>query len=144
MVEDLFKHALVPVANRTDAEATLDSLLPYIPDGGRFTLVHVIEKAGGAPDKASMEQREALASELFEMARERCDAAGVTCDTELAYGTDVPKAVFDVADDIDASAIAFVPREGSRLVRWLTGDTALDFITKAERPVIALHGGDDE
>ncbi|WP_435359040.1 universal stress protein [Haloarchaeobius sp. DFWS5] len=139
----LFSHALVPIANADDAAATLDSLFPYLDEDAHITVVHVIEKAGGAPDKASVEQREEHAEEAFELVRQRCADAGVDCETRLTYGTDVPETVFDIATEVDASAIAFVSRPGNRLIRFLSGDNALDFVTKANLPVVALPGEDE-
>ncbi|WP_435346076.1 universal stress protein [Haloarchaeobius sp. HRN-SO-5] len=143
MVDPLLSHPLVPIASPDDAAETLDSLLPYLAPDASLTVVHVVEKAGGAPDKASVEQREEYAEEAFELVRDRCADAGVTVETRVAFGTDVSETIFDLAAEIDASAIAFVPRGGSRLVQFLTGDTALDLITDTDRPVVALPGGSE-
>ncbi|WP_439027047.1 universal stress protein [Haloarchaeobius sp. DT45] len=143
MDEPLLSHPVVPVAGEKDAHATLEALLPYLTDESRLTIVHVVEKAGGAPDKASVEQREEYAEEAFAVAREKCAEAGIDYETKLAYGRNVSKAIFDTAKEVDATAVAFVPREGSRLLRFITGDTTLDLVTEAELPVIALPGGDE-
>lgn len=58
MPPSLFKRVLVPVANRKDARSTAAALEPYLDSTVDDILaVHVIEEAGGAPDKASVEQR---------------------------------------------------------------------------------------
>ncbi|WP_267640257.1 universal stress protein [Haloarchaeobius amylolyticus] len=142
MESDLLSHPVVPVAGEKDAHATLDALLPYLTEESRLTIVHVVEKAGGAPDKASVEQREEYAQEAFDAAAEHCEEAGIEYETRLAYGRNVSKAIFDAATEVDATAVAFVPRKGSRLLRFITGDTTLDLVTEAELPVIALPGGD--
>ena len=46
--------------------------------------------------------------------------------------------IFEAAVDVEADSIAFVPRTGNRLVRFLTGDIAHSLITETDRPVIAL------
>jgi nucleotide-binding universal stress UspA family protein len=140
MTADPFAHALLPVADPDDARTTARAALPQLERaGGRATLVHVVEKAGGAPDKAGVEQREEYAGETFAAAGEVLDDA-VPFDERLAFGTDVADAIFAVARDVDATCVAFTPRGGSRWVRLLTGDVALSLITETDRPVVVLPG----
>jgi nucleotide-binding universal stress UspA family protein len=135
----LLSRPLIPVANEDDAEATCRAAFPLVAEAsGRATMLHVIEKAGGAPDKASVEQREELAEGFFAVARERAAEAGVDLETKLTYGTDVADTINDVADEVDASAIVFTPRGGSRWVNLLTGDVAYDLVEHSDRPVVVL------
>jgi len=101
------------------------------------TAVHVIEKAGGAPDKAGVEQREEYAEEIFAAVRDRLDV-NRPVETEVRYGTDGAETIFGAAADHDATAIVVTPRGGSRWIRLLTGDVALDIVTKSDRPVVVL------
>jgi nucleotide-binding universal stress UspA family protein len=129
---ELLEHVLVPVANDEDAAATARALAPYSPS--RVTALHVVEKGGGVPDKTPVEQSEAIAEEAFAALRETFpEAAG-----ELAYGRDVVEAILDAAEELDASAIAFRPREGGRLVQLLSGDLSQRLVTDSELPVVAL------
>lgn len=133
----------MPVASEADARATCAAAADRIAAAdGRAVVVHVIEKADGAPDKASVEQREEYAEEIFAAAREAYEDAGIEVETRLAFGTDVAEAIFEVAADEDATAVAFTPREGSRWVKLLTGDVALNLVSNADLPVVVLpdHG----
>jgi nucleotide-binding universal stress UspA family protein len=128
---------VVPVAETDDARATGRALAGHLADGAGVLAVNVVEKAGGAPDRASVEQREALAEDAFDAFRAALEE-GVAVETRVLYDTDVAAAVFDAAADVDATAIAFTPRGGSRWVRLLTGDVALDLVTGSDRPVVVL------
>ncbi|QCJ46336.1 universal stress protein [Haloprofundus sp. MHR1] len=135
----LLAHPVVPVAGVDDAETTARAALPRIAAvGGEMLALYVVEKAGGAPDKASVEQREEVAEEAFSVVRELAAEAGVDVTTRVAYGTDVAGTILDVAADEDASAVVFTPRGGSKWTKLLTGDVASSLVEDADRPVVVL------
>jgi len=133
----LSDHLVVPVASEDDARATCAALRPYLDAVERVTGVHVVEKAGGAVDKAPLEKRREDAAEFLAIVESEIGDA-VAVDTRTAFGTDVVDAIFAEAADAGATAVAFRPRGGSRIVRLLSGDTASNLITDPEIPVIAL------
>jgi nucleotide-binding universal stress UspA family protein len=135
---DLFDRILLPVASTEDAEATAEALKGY--DIGEIVAVHVIEKAGGAPDKAGVEQRELEAEKIFDVLRESLDRP---IETDITYGTEVDEAIFDAAHEIDATSIVITPRGGSRWIQLLTGDVALSLITESDLPVVVLPDVED-
>jgi APA family basic amino acid/polyamine antiporter len=79
---DAFDRVLLPVASREDATASARALRPRT--GASVVAVHVIEKAGGALDKASVEQREAVAAAIFETVYEELDDITAVEETILA------------------------------------------------------------
>ncbi|WP_248517762.1 universal stress protein [Salinarchaeum laminariae] len=128
---------VVPLASEDDAATTANALSAAIDAEGRVVLLHVIEKAGGAPDKASVEQREDRAAEIFAVARDHL-SGDRTIETEVRYGTDVADTIASAAEALDADLIAFSPREAGRLTRLLTGDTSLSLLTGSPVPMVVL------
>ena len=144
MTADPFDNVLLPVADPEDARTTAAAALPQLRRAnGRVALVYVVEKAGGAPDKAGVEQREEYAGETFDAARAQL-SDDVPVEERIAFGTDVADTIFEVAADVDATAICFTPRGGSRWIRLLTGDVALSLITQTDRPVVVLPETDPD
>lgn len=129
---DLLGHVLLPVAHEDDALASARALKPYRPT--RVTTLHVVEKGAGVPDKTPVEQSEELAEESYAAVRSVFPDA----DNHTAYGRDIVAKIFEAAEEVDATAIAYHPREGNRLMKFLSGDLSLKLVTKADRPVIAL------
>lgn len=130
--KELLQHVLVPVANEKDAAKTAEALKDYPPH--EVTVLHVVEKGGGVPDKTPVEQSHEIAAKSFTAFQAVFPAAA----TEITYARDVVSAIFEVADEIDATAIAYRSRGGNRLVQFLAGDRSLKLVTEADRPVIAL------
>jgi nucleotide-binding universal stress UspA family protein len=135
---DLLDRVLLPVADEDDATASARALKNQ--QYGDVVVVNVIEKAGGAVDKASVEQRELDAEDMFAAA----SAVLGDVETDIYYGTDIVDTIFEAADDIDATAVVVTPRGGNRFVRLLSGDVALKMITENDRPVVVLPDGDSD
>jgi nucleotide-binding universal stress UspA family protein len=147
MTGDLLQRVVLPVASDEDAEATARAVEPYLNDEIALSVVHVVEKAGGAPDKAGVEQREEYAEAALSLVEDYFAGHPVDVETEILYGTDVVETVVDHAHSFDATAIAFLPREAGVLTRLLTGQTTVSMVTDTDLPVIVLpdpDGNDDE
>lgn len=135
---NLLANVLVPVAHESDARKTAKSLAYYNPD--RVTALHVVEKGGGVPDKTPVAQSEQIAEESFAAVRSVFPGA----NDHIVYRRDIVAAIFDAAEAVNASAIAFRSRGGNRFVKFLSGDLSLKLVTQADRPVIALPRTDDD
>jgi nucleotide-binding universal stress UspA family protein len=136
--DELFEHVLIPVAAEVDARMARETILPYLEQvGGVATVVHVIKQSKGGIDPSPESIRSEDAQKLFEIVSEDHEDS-VVAETRTAYGTNIAEAIFDVAHEVGASAIVFSPREKSRLIRLLSGDTALSLVTNPDVPVLAI------
>jgi nucleotide-binding universal stress UspA family protein len=139
MSGSFFQRVLVPVANEDDGKATAAALRPYVAGADCTVIaVHVIEKAGGAPDKASVEQRKLFARDIFDVVTDALADTDIALETELLYGTDIASTLIDAAHELDASAIVFTPRGGSRWRKLLTGDVTHNLVNDSDIPILAL------
>lgn len=138
MSGDIFETIYVPIANPEDADATARAIHHYAHEGSEVVVCHVVEKAGGAPDKASVEQRKQYAEESYETFLEVLPDGWGTVRFETLYGRDVAETIVDGANEAGATAIAFTPRGGSRWARLVTGDVARNLIDTSDLPIISL------
>ena len=137
----LTSRILVPVANEEDAPRTCEAIAEHLSDEADTTDVvafHVIEKAGGAPDKAPLPAREEQAERIFKIVESYSQTFGYTVETRLVFGTDVLESILDGAVEADATSILFVPRPSGRLTRLLTGNLSSQLVSEAPVPVITL------
>jgi nucleotide-binding universal stress UspA family protein len=132
---DPFEVVVLPVASAADARTTCAGAAAHLRrTGGRAVVVHVIEGVAPSDD----DDHPKHAEETFAAAREAFDAAQIDVETRLEYGEEIPGTVFTVADEVDASAIAFTPRAGGRWLKLLSGDLTSALVTESDRPVVVL------
>ena len=143
MSTGVFRRILVPVASESDAHATATAVRPILNgDGGTGIFVYVVEKAGGAPDKASVEQQETYAQKLFDGVHTVLEGQDLSYETDVIYGTDIGEAIIEGAHVHRANGIAFTPRGGSRWLKLLTGDVTETLVSSSDLPVIVLPEAD--
>ncbi|QCC46598.1 universal stress protein [Halobellus limi] len=138
MSNSLFQTTVVPIGDPDDAADTAQIIGKFIPKGGKILVAHVVEKGGGAPDKASLEQREQFAEDAYNTFVETLPDGDYSIEFLPLYGRDVAETIIQGAEEVDATAIAFVPRGGSRWIKFLTGDVALNLVENSSIPVISL------
>jgi nucleotide-binding universal stress UspA family protein len=139
MADSLFERVVVPVANEEDARTTAAALRSHVESvGGSAVAVHVVEKAGGALDKASVEQRERDTVEMFEAFYEGFGESDCEVDTEIRFGTDVAETIIEYAHETDATAIVYTPRGGGLWEKLLSGDVTIKLLNETDMPVVVL------
>lgn len=144
-MSSLLDRVVIPVASPEDAANTYESFRPRVVDADgtadpdvEIYVVYVVEKAGGGPDKAGVEQRKEHAQEAFDRFGTLAEADGFEIESEIRYGTDVAEAILEYAGDVDASAIAFTSRGTGKWLNLITGGVRSSLLLNADRPVVVL------
>ena len=139
MVRTFTETVVLPLASPRDAEATGRAVRPYLEGTSDHVLVvHVIEKAGGAPDKVSVEQARTRADEIFATVEAAFADSDVPVETRVVYDTDVARAILTVAEDADATSIVVTPRGAGRWMKMLSGQVMPSLVDDTDRPVIVI------
>lgn len=131
---DLLSKVVIPVADADVAETTARAAREYLHEDSRVLAVHVLQD----DEYASKDEWETFAEDAFERAKSVLGEDRV--ETELREGDDVTETIFEVAEDVDASAVAFRSRGGSRWRQIMAGDVARELVTEPEIPIVVLPG----
>lgn len=139
MTRTFTETVVIPLASPKDAKRTADAVVPYLdPPPDHVLAITVVEKTEGGIDKAPLEQMTDRAEETLGIVAERFDEAGVPIETRVLYGENVIETILDAAREADASSIVMTPRNASRWVKLLSGDTALSLMMNTDRPLIVV------
>lgn len=135
----LLRRVVLPVANSDDARETCRAVLPAIAKAhGEVMAVYVVETNPGGMNKAPPSAMNEVGEQTLSIVETQCEEYLIPVQTEIRYGPTVREEVFDTARSKDASSVGFVPRTGSRVGKFLSGDNALSMITENDVPVIVF------
>jgi nucleotide-binding universal stress UspA family protein len=100
--------------------------------------VNIVHIADGSDDNDPkvVERRAALARVA--------DDAGPTVTSQLVLGSDVARALVDLAEEGNADLIVVATRQVSAMRRWFLGSVADEVIRAAHCPVVTVRSGDDD
>jgi len=138
MNSQLLTRILVPIANEDDVRATSKAIKHHVDIGVELYAIHVIEKGAGAPDKAPLEARQKQAQAIFDVLENEFAETDYELTTEVRYARSVVNEIILAAEEHDATSIAFTPRLGSRVAKFLSGNKTRKLVTTNHVPVIVL------
>ena len=134
--QSLLEHVLVPVAGVADARTTAAALAQF--DTQDVTILYVVERSEGYIDPVSTKYLEEDGKAALQSFKEVFPDA----NEHLTSSDNLIEEIYDVADEVGATAIAYRSRGGSRFVRLLSGDHSLKLIDNPPIPVISLPDAD--
>jgi nucleotide-binding universal stress UspA family protein len=134
----IFDRVVVPIASEEDARATATVLGSELGPASEVTVVHVVEDVEGAPDPTPASHLIEDAQEYFRVFQEALGRGEDTVSSEVRHEPDVAEAILDVAEQVDATAVAFTPRGGNRWIKLLAGDVTTSLVEKSTIPLVIL------
>ena len=106
-----------------------------LPLQATINVVHIADSSDDN-DPRVVERRAALARVA--------DDAGPQVTSQLALGSDVARALVDLAEEANADLIVVATRQVSAMRRWFLGSVADEVIRAAHCPVVTVRSGDDD
>jgi nucleotide-binding universal stress UspA family protein len=135
----LLDHVLVAVASDEDARQTCRVVLETVGSQlGSVTVVTVIPRYRQWSDSLPSDYRLENAYATLHVACGLLEDAGIDVEVSIEQSSNTSRAIHELAERIDASAIIFTPRSANRLMDFLAGDTTWSLVKKSSRPVLVL------
>lgn len=105
------------------------------PLQANINVVHIADSSDDNDPKV-IERRTALARVA--------DDAGPRVTSQLALGSDVARALVNLAEEANADLIVVATRQVSAMQRWFLGSVAVELIRSAHCPVVTVRSSEDE
>ena len=136
MDESLFERILLPLADPDDAERTARAIRPYLDEETTLVITHITQSET-AGTTISM-GKDPFAEEIYEtfiavLGRQELRIEWVTLE-----GRDVSEAITDVIGTVEATLVAFTPRDLDSWSRTLAGDPGSRLVRDADVPVMVF------
>jgi len=134
MDEALFKRILLPLADPDDAERTARAVRPYIDSETTLVITHVTQ--GEAAGTTIATGRDHFAEETYETFVSVLGRQDLQLEWVTLEGRTVSEAITDAVGTVEATLVAFTPRDLDTWSRTLAGDPGGKLIREADIPVM--------
>jgi nucleotide-binding universal stress UspA family protein len=119
----------------TDLSEAANRVVRYayalVPPGGRVVLCHILRQTEPAVHEAAERELRALVPEAAR-------ARGIATEISIRPADDVPRAIADIAERLDADAVVMGCRERSQIAHALTGSIA-DGVLRPGLPLFVVR-----
>jgi nucleotide-binding universal stress UspA family protein len=136
MDETLFDRILLPLADPDDAERTARAIRPYLDEETTLIITHVTQ--GEAAGTTVAMGRDRFAEEIYETFIAVLGRQDLTIEWVTLEGRDVSEAIIDTIGTLEATLMAFTPRDLDTWSRTLAGDPGSRLVRDADIPVMVF------
>ena len=136
MDETLFDRILLPLADPDDAERTARAIRPYLDEETTLIITHVTQ--GEAAGTTVAMGRDRFAEEIYETFIAVLGRQDLTIEWVTLEGRDVSEAIIYAIGTLEATLMAFTPRDLDTWSRTLAGDPGSRLVRDADIPVMVF------
>ncbi|MFC5279410.1 universal stress protein [Halorubrum rubrum] len=136
MDDDLFERILIPIASPDDAEATARAVRPHLDSDTTIIVTHVTQ--GTAAETTIKTGRDQFAGATYERFADILYRDDLQFEWATLEGREVAEALTDAIDMVDATLVAFTPRDMDTWERTIAGDPGGKLIREADVPVMVF------
>ena len=134
MDDALFERILLPLADPDDAERTARAVRPFLDSETTLVITHVTE--GEAAGTTITMGRDHFAEATYETFISVLGRQDLRLEWVTLEGREVAEAIIDAIGTVEATLVAFTPRDLDTWSRILTGDPGSRLIREADIPVM--------
>jgi len=136
MDESLFQRVLLPLADPDDAERTARAIRPYLSDELTLIITHVTE--GEAAGTTIATGKDQFVEEIYETFIAVLGRQEIRIEWVTLEGRDVSEAITDAISTVEATLVAFTPRDIDTWSRTLAGDPGAQLVRDTDVPVMVF------
>jgi len=136
MNDDLFERILVPIANPDDAEATARAVRPHLDSDTTLIVTHVTQ--GAAAETKIKTGRDQFAGATYEKFVDILYRDDLQFEWATLEGREVAEALTDAIDMMEATLVAFTPRDMDTWERTIAGDPGGKLIRETDVPAMVF------
>ncbi|OYR45970.1 universal stress protein [Halorubrum sp. Hd13] len=136
MNEDLFERILIPIASPDDAEATARAVRPHLDSDTTLIVTHVTP--GTAAETTIKTGRDQFTGATYEKFVDILYRDDLQFEWATLEGREVAEALTDAIDMMEATLVAFTPRDMDTWERTIAGDPGGKLIREADVPVMVF------
>ena len=136
MDEALFERILVPIASPDDAEETARAVRPHLDSDTTLIVTHVTQ--GTAAETTMKTGRDQFAGATYERFVDILYRDDLQFEWATLEGREVAEALVDAIDMVEATLVAFTPRDMDTWERTIAGDPGGTLIREADVPVMVF------
>ena len=134
----LAERVLVPLAGPDDADRTARAIRPHLDAETTLIVTHIVQGQADTAETTVKTGRDQFAQTTYETFVSLLNRSDLDLEWVTLEGREIAEALVDAVEIVDATMIAFTPRDLDAQSRLLTGDPGRRLLRDPAVPVLAV------